>query len=282
MSAPSSEQLKPLPAPLPTPAPRRWRLLPAGILVLAVGLLIWGGWTLLSLIAQVFQDQGLLAEAEAQLKLRNPGFPGVGRAYFFDDRLWDLTLHVDRVHDLSPVRSLSGLRTLRCLGTEGKRDQGALTDLTPLKGLALYNLVIRHAPVKDLTPLEGMELRRLTLLGLAIDDLTPLQTLSNLYDLNASSAGVRDLRPLARLPLTQLILWGTAVTDLTPLREVPLSMLECRESLGIRDLTPLADTPLITLGCEPDLLQDPANIAALKRIKTLETINGQAVNEVLR
>jgi hypothetical protein len=205
----------------------------------------------------------------------------VSATIYFGDRLVDLTLPADRVHDLSPVCGLPGLRCLRCQGTEGNRDLGVLTDLTPLKGLWLRKLFLHHVPVKDLTPLEGMPLRQLGLVGLAIDDLTPLQNMSNLYQLNASSEGVRDLQPLSRLPLRNLILVGTAVTDLTPLKETPLRVLDCRGSLKIRDLAPLAPLRLQMLGCEPDLLRDPANAAVLKGIGTLDIINGQPKAEVL-
>jgi hypothetical protein len=280
MSDPSSPSVTPPPS--PALAPRRGRRgLSLAILVLLGVLLIWGGWAFLSLLNPLFQERGPVAELDSQLKLHNPGFPGVERTYFYGPWLNEVSLPADQLSDLSPLCSVKGLRSVYCLGTEGKRNQGLLKDLGPLKGLPLRQVILHHIPVRDLTPLEGMPMRRLQLVDLPIEDLTPLETLTGLRELNASSEGVRDLKPLAKLPLNQLYLRGTAVTDLSPLRGLPLYVLDCRDSPGIRDLTPLESLPLRLFGCDPDLLRDPANVAALKRISTLEEINGQPASAVL-
>ena len=73
----------------------------------------------------------------------------------------------------------------------------AVTDLTPLRGMALRQLRLYTTKVADLSPLQGMKLELLHLSGTAVTDLSPLRGMP-LTDLKLHECKqLADLSPLA-------------------------------------------------------------------------------------
>ena len=95
----------------------------------------------------------------AKLKERNPGFDGKVTPTIENGVVVGLEFASDEVTDISPVRALAGLRTLKCDGSgEGT---GWLADLSPLKDMKLTTLDCCHTKVSDLSPLKDMKLTSL-------------------------------------------------------------------------------------------------------------------------
>ncbi|MBA4017129.1 MAG: hypothetical protein C0483_08155 [Pirellula sp.] len=93
-----------------------------------------------------------------KLRELNPGFDGVllnaemnQNAAAADGVLRSLGVNVHQVRDVSPLRALSDVRYLT-FGSPGYR-LGKLSDLSPLRGLALANLNIQQTIVSELSPL---------------------------------------------------------------------------------------------------------------------------------
>lgn len=84
-----------------------------------------------------------------------------------------LVFVTDNVTDISPVRSLAGLRILMCNGSRNKA--GQLSDLSPLKGMQLDNIGCYFNTVSDLSPLRGMQLKGLSIFFTKVSDLSPLE-----------------------------------------------------------------------------------------------------------
>jgi hypothetical protein len=209
---------------------------------------------LMQVAALPAKDQ--VAAVKAELIRRNPTFDGkLTPTIDKNGVVIALEFLTDNVTDISPVKALTGLRTLKCNGSVGK---GQLADLTPLKGLQLTSLVCGDSKVADLTPLKDMKLTSLDFGGTQVSDLSPLK------DMAAT--------------LTALWLFDTKVADLTPLKEMKLTRLDCNGT-KISDLGPLKGMPLKSLNCDFNRARD-AEI--LRSLKTLETINGKAVGEALK
>src|SRR5205814_5091556 len=65
----------------------------------------------------------------------------------------------DYVTDISPVRAFAGLKLLRCSGSS--QGKGNLTDLSPLRGMALTKLFCTGTKITDLSPLKELPLKEL-------------------------------------------------------------------------------------------------------------------------
>jgi hypothetical protein len=114
-----------------------------------------------------------LEAVAAELKRRNPGFDGK-----IDGSMTELGLGVDNVVDLTPVRVLTRLKSLRCIGSHGGTGapgKGRLAELLPLRGMKLTALWCSCTQVSDLTPLKGMPLTILHCNVTPVSDLTPLK-----------------------------------------------------------------------------------------------------------
>lgn len=109
------------------------------------------------------------------LKDRNPGFDGKLTPTSEGAAVVQLSLSGDAVADLMPVRALPKLRKLVVAGSAAGK--GAMSNLWPLKGLALEELDVSNSKVADLTPLYGLPLKQLNLTGTSVTDLTPLRGL---------------------------------------------------------------------------------------------------------
>ncbi len=119
----------------------------------------------------------------AKLKERNPGFDGKMTPDFDDDAaVIGLRLTADKVTDISPLKALSKLRSLTCVGSNGVI--APLADLSPLQGMNLQGLNCSGTHVSDLSPLKDMKLVLLICNYTRVSDL----------------AGVRDAAALDKLP----------------------------------------------------------------------------------
>ena len=142
--------------------------------------------------------EGQIKAVEEKLRQRNPMFRGSLDGFDSSDPQIDgdvvtaVGIESPMVSDISPLAALTGLQRLNCGCGRGF---GKLSDLSPLKGMALKELRIGHQPVSDLSPLAGMKLE-------------------SFY---CDHTKVADVSPLAGALLKTLICSDTAVTDLSPL-----------------------------------------------------------------
>lgn len=181
----------------------------------------------------------------AKLKELNPDFDGKETHKIEKGVVTEISFSTDNVTDISPVRALTGLKSLICRGSaEGK---GRLADLSPLKDMKLTGLNGGFTKVSDLSPLRGMPLTNLICSSTAVDNLSPLKDMK-LTNLICGYTKVSDLTPLKGMPLTYLHCGQTKVADLEPLKGMPLTGLQCGNS-QVSDLSPLKDMKLAHLNC---------------------------------
>ncbi|MFA6564488.1 MAG: protein kinase [Verrucomicrobiia bacterium] len=202
------------------------------------------------------------------LKQLNPTFDGQETHIIEGGQVIELSFSSAGVTDISALRALPRLRKLQCAGSPDSR---TLTDLSPLRGMALEFLDCSYSQVSDLTPLKGMPLQHLNCGGSHVTDLTPLKG-APLTRLNLWVAPVTDLSPLAGMPLVWLNCVDTRVADFSPLKGMPLKELYC-SGAPVRNLSPLAGVPLEQLNCNPTLLTQHTTL--LRSISTLKKVNGQ-------
>jgi len=149
---------------------------------------------------------------------------------------------------------------------------GAKTTLTLNKATGQVRLQGSDREVTDLTPVRGLKIAELIWSDSKIFDLSPLAGTQITHCTLTSPGGTRDLSPLARLPLKQLHLHGCLVGDLTPLANLPLEEFSCngytprnQGKLGfLTDITPLAKLPLKKLALTFAEITDLRPLAGLK------------------
>ncbi len=84
----------------------------------------------------------------------------------------ELGFSTNNVSDISPVRALTGMKSLSCPGSG--RGKGRLSDLLPLQGMTLRKLNCGYTTVLDFSPLRGMPLLYLGCFSTELSDLSPL------------------------------------------------------------------------------------------------------------
>ena len=200
----------------------------------------------------------------------------------------------DHVTDISPLRALTGMGELSVDGLFPGR--GALTDLSPLKGMALKKLscgnnpklsdlapikglsltglVCCHTEVSDLSPLQGMNLTSLAAFQTPVTDISPLQGMK-LASLDISHTNIADLSPLIGMPLEVLMVQWTKVSNLLPLKGMSLKYLQAHHT-NITQVSPLLGMPLDRLALDFDTIQDAELV---RSIKTLAIINDKLAAE---
>jgi serine/threonine protein kinase/Leucine-rich repeat (LRR) protein len=188
-----------------------------------------------------------IEEVAAELKRRNPGFDGKMTPSF-----QGLALATDDVADLTPLRALPGLTSLRFSGINNVKCR--LSDLSPIKDLKLTQLECSRTQVSDLSPLKDMKLTFLNCGVTRVSDLSPLKGMPLTY-LQCRETAISDLSPLMGMPLTVLHCDATLVSDLSPLTGMPLTELHCDLTL-VSDLSPLKDMPLMLLYCNDTAIFD--------------------------
>src|SRR5262245_35923372 len=253
-------------------------------------------------------------EAVAQrLKELNPAFDGqVTPTLWGPAAVVGLEFNTDAVTDVSPLRALKRLESVKCSGTAPSL--GKLADLSPLRGLPLTSLTFgdncvsdlsplkgmpllelrcyRNVPLADLAPLKGLPLTLLecghtrvadlsTLRGMKLTHLSCNQTLVTdvsplqgmpLKVLDASFTRVSDLSPVEGMRLRQLWLVNTLVSDLSPLRGMPLTVLYLGGT-EVTDFTPLKGMPLTTIALD---FRAERDAKVLRSLTTLQTINNKS------
>jgi serine/threonine protein kinase/Leucine-rich repeat (LRR) protein len=242
----------------------------------------------------------------ARLKELNPNFDSPLVPVIEDGVVRELAFSTDDVTDVSPVRVLTRLRSLKCSGL-GDRNS-PLTDLSPLSGLPLRRLVLAKGELFDLSPLRGMPLTEFSCYGTRVTDLSPLRGM-DLRVLNCDSIRASDLSPLKGMPLENLVLTrkaedlavlagmntlehlyfeGTTISDLSPLKGLKLTTLTmCTNPISdlsplqgmkltflhagatkVSDLSPLNGMPLTHLNCAGTNVSD-AGLAQIKDCQSL-------------
>ncbi len=204
----------------------------------------------------------------AELKKLNPGFDGQETHKIENGQITELSFSTVAVADISPVRALTGLRTLACIGKWPTK--GALADLTPLQRLKLEDLRCDYNPIRDLAPLKGMPLTTLYISSTLVNDLTPLRGLP-LEQLNVNGTPLADLAPLSGGRLRKLLCTSTGVSDLRPLQGLRLTHLAVNHT-KVTDFGVLRGLPLEE--CQGDFVPQ-RDAALLRSITTLKKINGQ-------
>ena len=193
----------------------------------------------------------------ARLKELNPKFDGVVGPIIENGAVRELELNWDDITDISPLRVLTRLRSLKCSGK-----QSLLTDLSPLIGLPLTTLVFGRGQLDDLTPLRGMPLTSLMIYETRVYDLAPLKGM-RLRTLQVSATKVADLSPLEGMPLETLDIGGTKVKDVTALQGMKLTGLGL-ENTKVADLSSLKGMPLIWLNIGATPVSDLAPLKGMK------------------
>ena len=218
-----------------------------------------------------------IEEVGKKLMELNPGFNRfwhVRATNTQDGKVTRLELVLDDVTDLSPLRALSGLRSLSCIKNDGNQGPSKLTDLSPLKGMKLTALVLSRMGVVDLSLLRGMPLEELAIDYSPISDLSPLEGMP-LKVLSCEGTEVADLKPLKDMPLTTLNCDGTKVTDLTPLQGMPLTHVSFAGT-GVADLGqlegaigPVGGPPVIELNCSNTAVTDLSPLPIITKLTKL-------------
>jgi Leucine-rich repeat (LRR) protein len=197
-----------------------------------------------------------------QLRELNPDYDGSEEHKIEGGAVTDLTLIGNQLKDISPVRSLTGLKRLHCGGKFGK--DSALSDISPLKGMKLEEFGAPFSKVADLAPLTGMDLERLDVGVTRVADLSFLE-FKHLEWLSIAGTQIRDLEPLRGAPLVELHCENTQTPDFSPLRGAPLKIITC-DNTRISNLSPLAGMPLEQLDCGGTLVHDLSPLKGLPLI----------------
>lgn len=123
-----------------------------------------------------------------------------------------LSLDHTRVRDLTPLAQCKHLGMLNVL-------EAPVSDLGPLAGLPLTELICSGKKITSVGALAGASLKKLSLTGTSVTDLSHLAQCTQLEELHLDGTPVSDLGPVAKLPLKRLVLLNTKVTSLSPLAE---------------------------------------------------------------
>ena len=206
----------------------------------------------------------------AEMKRLNPDLRCPINVAISEGKVSALSIHEGKpIRDLRPIRLLPHLQTIEILG-------GSFSDFADLSGLPLKRLTLNNNWVlTDLRPLRGMALEKLEIWGFQGTDLSPLAGMP-LSILNCGGGYQKlDLTPLKGMPLKFLCLNCTATEDLSPLRGMPLDKLLFKETL-VANLEPLRGMKVREIHMNPPLARASEII---REMTTLTEINEQPAAE---
>jgi serine/threonine protein kinase len=201
----------------------------------------------------------------ARLKELNPGFDGEVTPTITGDAVTGLKFSTDQVANIAPVRALSQLTVLECLGSASRK--GKLSDLSPLSGLRLTELRCTDNQIFDLSPLKEMPLTILHCGMTAVSDLSPLKGMP-LFDFDCSFSQVSDLSPLRGMRLMYLGVEAMPISDFSPLEGMPLTTLSIQGTRAAT-LSPLKGMPLDNLNIGSTQVSDLAPLAGMTTLRRL-------------
>ncbi|MFM7111607.1 MAG: leucine-rich repeat domain-containing protein, partial [Planctomycetota bacterium] len=203
------------------------------------------------------------------LRQLNPGFNGVVKPTIADGAVEGFEFITDHVSDIRPVRALTRLKSLACVGTYTSQSNGILSDLSALDGIGLTKLeVYYNESLVDLSPITKMPLRHFHCGRTGVVDLSPLGGMP-LEFLICGATRISTLAPLKGMKIRELRCNHTLVTDLSPLEGMPLEELRCHD-MPISSLAPLRGMPLVGLECHRT---DVADLEPLRGIQSFFALN---------
>lgn len=205
-------------------------------------------------------------EVTAELVRRNPGFNEPLKVHKDDngqvDQVWVVSTQLE---DLSPFRGFPVLGSLAVTGKDWNK-LGRVRDLSSLKGMHLWCLILSFNRVQDLSPLREMPLSDLFLECNPVHNLVPLQK-TKMRRLGVNMTEVDDISPLRGMPLEYLSLHNTGVKDLSPLSAAPLKHIE----VSAAEIDPLGNLPLEYVKLIGDYR--PEQIKTIFRIPTMKELH---------
>jgi serine/threonine protein kinase/formylglycine-generating enzyme required for sulfatase activity len=144
-----------------------------------------------------------VAAVAAKLKERNGGIEVKLKEKIDGNAVTELEFVTDNVTDLTPLRALPALRSLKCGGTHALlKAKGKLVDLAPLKDMKLTVLHFPYTKVWDLRPLKDMPLTELNCHHTKVADLKPLKNMKlTILDCGGTTTLVAEFEPLRGMPL---------------------------------------------------------------------------------
>jgi len=232
-----------------------------------------------SAVAKLAPEDQVLAVLE-KLKELNPKYSGKAKHKVELGKVVEWTAVSSSLTDLTPLRALPDLTAFELHAdwdaVANRFIKSPLTDLSPLRGMALRWLRIPGTSVQDLSVLRGMPLSNLRCDVTEVSDLSPLIG-TPLSSIDIAFTPVSDLSPLSGLPLEVLNAVATKVTDLTPLRALPLKKLFIRGT-KVTDFDPIRYCPLTVLKFEYVADRDAS---LLRSMKTLQEINEFTASEFI-
>ncbi|MEI8382167.1 MAG: protein kinase [Planctomycetota bacterium] len=191
--------------------------------------------------------------------------------------LIELNLSETSVVDLTPLREML---TLERLDLSNSR----VSDLTSLGTLRLKSLECKRCPISDLKPIRKMALEVIDLLGTRVADISPLIGMP-IKSIDLSLAPVLDFSPLAQLPLEKCYLQRNRITDLAVLRGKPLKELViwgCEEARNYAVLSEIKTLELLLIPASyRDLpAKDYEAIGALRDLPQLRQLGAEIMNRM--
>jgi Leucine-rich repeat (LRR) protein len=165
------------------------------------------------------------------------GVEGGAKPKIKNGAVTELGLYAFDVADISPVRALSGLKSLGCYGDGPRRAK--LSDLSPLAGMQLTSFYCAVTYVSDLAPLKGMPLIILYCFASPVADLSPVEGMP-LVSVNITYTNISDLSPLKGAELKDIAFFGSKVTDISVLRGMPLEKVH-NVAETVSDFSPFYD-----------------------------------------
>ncbi len=113
-------------------------------------------------------------EVRKELMNRNPAFDGKVEHKIEDGVVTELKLITDEVIDISPLRALQRLVSLKLGATAQPGKRSKLSDISPLRGLPLTHLDLSCTAVTNIEVLKEMPLKDLSLDRVPVADLSSL------------------------------------------------------------------------------------------------------------
>ena len=178
-------------------------------------------------------------------------------------KLKSLDLFQTKVSDLSPLKGMPLVELMA--------DETAVSDISPLAGMPLKTLWLNATAVKDISPLKGMPIEKLNLFGTKVTDISVIESLP-LNTLWLRDVPVKDFRPLKGLYLDSLDVQGTAFgdDDLALIKAMPVLRLNIAGT-QVTDLTALQNLNLTRLIFTPDRIK--AGLDVVRSMNSLRELD---------